>query len=72
VLRLVARVQPGGEQIKRLADAGGLVNAMLLGDREAQHIAMEALGQMVWESQRSCRPPDGEAYLENVRRAATK
>lgn len=37
----------------------------------AHHEAMECLGRMVWESQRSGRPPDGEAYLEGVRRAAT-
>ncbi len=39
---------------------------------EAQHVAMEALGEMVWASQRSGLPPDGEAYLERVRRAATQ
>jgi hypothetical protein len=38
---------------------------------EAQHVAMEALGQMIWESQRSGQPPDGHAYLDAVRRAAT-
>lgn len=38
---------------------------------EAHHGAMEALGEMVWESQRSGRPPDGQAYLERVRRLAT-
>lgn len=38
---------------------------------EAQHTAMEALGAMIWESQRSGTPPDGQAYLERVRRAAT-
>jgi hypothetical protein len=32
---------------------------------------MEALGRMLWESQRSGRPPDGLAYLEDVRRRAT-
>ena len=38
---------------------------------EAQHAAMEALGEMIWASQRSGLPPDGEAYLEAVRRRAT-
>jgi hypothetical protein len=37
----------------------------------AHHEAMEALGLMLWESQRSGRPPDGLAYLEDVRRRAT-
>ena len=36
----------------------------------AQHALMECLGRMLWESQRSGRPPDGEAYLECARRRA--
>jgi hypothetical protein len=39
---------------------------------EAHHVAMEALGEMIWTSQRSGLPPDGHAYLDAVRRAATK
>jgi hypothetical protein len=39
---------------------------------EAQHVVMECLGEMVWASQRSGRPPDGQAYLEAVRRRATR
>ncbi|MBE7417694.1 MAG: DUF1841 family protein [Ideonella sp.] len=35
---------------------------------EAHHQAMECLGGMVWTSQRSGRPPDGDAYLDCVRR----
>ncbi|MEY4909778.1 MAG: hypothetical protein RL260_3496, partial [Pseudomonadota bacterium] len=29
------------------------------------------LGEMLWESQRSGRPPDPHAYLDRVRRRAT-
>jgi bisphosphoglycerate-independent phosphoglycerate mutase (AlkP superfamily) len=36
----------------------------------AHHEAMECLGRMLWESQRSGRPPDGESYVECVRRRA--
>jgi hypothetical protein len=39
---------------------------------EAQHEVMECLGEMVWASQRSGLPPDGGAYLEAVRRRATR
>jgi len=39
---------------------------------EAHHVAMDALGEMIWASQRSGLPPDGHAYLDAVRRAATK
>lgn len=38
---------------------------------DAQHEAMECLGTMIWESQRSGLPPDGEAYIDAVRRRAT-
>jgi len=38
---------------------------------EAHHEAMECLGEMVWNSQRSGLPPDGEAYIDAVRRRAT-
>ena len=36
----------------------------------AQHEVMECLGRMLWEAQRSGRPPDGEAYVDCVRRRA--
>jgi len=39
---------------------------------DAHHEAMECLGQMLWDSQRSGRPPDGNAYVECVQRRATK
>jgi len=39
---------------------------------DAHHDTMEALGQMIWESQRSGRPPDGQAYIDAVQRRATK
>jgi len=39
---------------------------------DAHHEAMDCLGQMVWESQRAGRPPDGAAYIACVQRQATK
>ncbi|HET7527719.1 MAG TPA: DUF1841 family protein [Burkholderiaceae bacterium] len=51
----------------------GAVEAMAarLGSlHDAHHQAMECLGEMIWQSQRSGRPPDGEAYVECVRRRA--
>jgi hypothetical protein len=39
---------------------------------EAHHQAMECLGQMLWESQRAGRPPDGQAYIDCVQRRATR
>ena len=38
---------------------------------EAHHEVMECLGEMIWASQRSGLPPDGQAYIEAVRRRAT-
>lgn len=38
----------------------------------AHHEVMECLGQMVWASQRSGLPPDGQAYLEAVQRLAKR
>lgn len=38
----------------------------------AHHETMEALGQMIWQSQRSGRPPDGQAYIDAVQRCATR
>ncbi|MES2939904.1 MAG: DUF1841 family protein [Pseudomonadota bacterium] len=39
---------------------------------DAHHEAMECLGQMLWESQRAGRPPDGQAYVECVQKRATR
>lgn len=39
---------------------------------EAHHEVMECLGQMIWESQRAGRPPDGNAYIACVQRKATQ
>ena len=39
---------------------------------DAHHEAMDCLGQMLWESQRAGRPPDGDAYVACVQRRATK
>jgi hypothetical protein len=38
----------------------------------AHHEAMECLGQMLWESQRAGRAPDGNAYIACVQRRATR
>jgi hypothetical protein len=38
----------------------------------AHHAVMDCLGQMLWESQRAGRPPDGAAYVACVQRRATR
>jgi hypothetical protein len=32
----------------------------------AHHEMMECLGEMIWQSQRSGLPPDGEAYIQSL------
>ncbi len=59
--------QPSG-----IAQAVQLLAARLGSMHDAQHEAMECLGEMLWASQRSGLPPDGQAYLECVRRRATR
>jgi Domain of unknown function (DUF1841) len=39
---------------------------------DAHHEVMEALGEMIWTSQRSGLPPDGEAYIANVLARASR
>jgi hypothetical protein len=58
--------QPTGirQAIERLAVKRGGLHA-------AHHEVMECLGEMIWTSQRSGLPPDGQAYIEAVRRRAS-
>jgi hypothetical protein len=37
---------------------------------EALHAILDCLGEMIWRSQKSGLPPDGDSYLDCVRRAA--
>jgi hypothetical protein len=39
---------------------------------DAHHEAMEALGEMVWESQRLGKPFDGDRYIDRLRQRATR
>ena len=58
------------DQPRGIRQAFELLAARRGSAHEAQHAVMECLGQMLWTSQRSGRPPDGEAYIECVRRHA--
>ena len=60
------------DQPRGIKQAFELLAARLGSSHEAQHQVMECLGEMIWASQRSGLPPDGEAYLECVRRRATR
>jgi Domain of unknown function (DUF1841) len=62
----VAIDQPSG-----VRQAFELLAARLGSAHEAHHAMMECLGEMIWTSQRSGLPPDGQRYLDCVRRRAT-
>src|SRR3982751_2137108 len=56
------------DQPRGIRQACELLAARLGSMHAAQHEAMECLGRMLWEAQRSGRPPDGDAYIDCVRR----
>jgi hypothetical protein len=58
--------QPSG-----IKQAFALLAAQRGSAHAAQHEVMECLGEMMWASQKSGLPPDGERYIECVRRRAT-
>jgi Domain of unknown function (DUF1841) len=60
------------DQPRGIRQAVELLSAKRNALHDAHHDAMEALGQMIWESQRSGRPPDGQAYIDAVQRCATR
>jgi hypothetical protein len=71
-MHLTITEQCGIDQPHGIRQAVQLLAARRGSLHEAHHEVMECLGRMIWESQRSGRPPDGEAYLEAVRQRATQ
>ncbi len=64
--------QCGIDQPTGIRQAVSLLAARRNGLHQAHHEVMECLGEMIWASQRSGLPPDGPAYIEAVRRRATR
>ncbi len=60
------------DQPRGIRQAVELLSKRLDSLHDAHHAAMDCLGQMLWESQRAGRPPDGEAYIACVQRRATR
>ena len=60
------------DQPRGIRQAVELLTARRDSLHDAHHEAMDCLGQMVWESQRAGRPPDGAAYIDCVQRRATR
>ena len=63
--------QTGIDQPTGIRQAVELLAAKRQSLHQAHHEVMECLGEMIWSSQRSGLPPDGEAYIDCVRRHAT-
>ena len=70
-LHLSITEQIGIDPPSGIRQAFELLRHRLGSAHEAQHEVMECLGEMIWASQRSGLPPDGQAYLDCVRRRAT-
>ncbi|HWP18041.1 MAG TPA: DUF1841 family protein [Burkholderiaceae bacterium] len=60
------------DQPRGIKQAYELLAHRLGSTHEAHHQIMECLGEMIWQSQRAGLPPDGEAYIDCVRRRATR
>lgn len=71
-MHLTITEQVAIDQPRGIKQACELLAAKRGSAHEAQHEIMECLGEMIWASQKSGLPPDGERYLECVRRRATR
>lgn len=71
-MHLTISEQVSIDQPRGIKQAYELLAARRGSAHEAQHEVMECLGEMIWASQRSGVPPDGLAYLDCVRRRATR
>ncbi len=60
------------DQPRGIRQAVELLTAKRNSLHDAHHETMDCLGQMVWESQRAGRPPDGDAYIACVERRSTR
>ena len=71
-MHLTISEQASIDQPSGIRQAIELLGAHLGSLHDAHHEVMECLGEMIWESQRSATPPDGERYVECVQRRATR
>jgi hypothetical protein len=71
-MHLSIEEQCGIDQPTGIRQAVDLLSTRLGSRHQAHHEVMECLGEMIWASQRSGLPPDGQAYLEAVQQRATR
>ena len=67
-LHLALREQVSTDRPTGIASIHVALSARLGSAHAAEHRMFEALGQILWEAQRSGQPPDDSAYLERLRR----
>ncbi len=60
------------DQPRGIKQAVELLTARRASRHDAHHEVMECLGEMMWTSQRSGLPPDGERYIDSIRQRATR
>ncbi len=60
------------DQPPGIRDAFAQLSTRLGSAHEAHHEIMECLGEMLWTAQRNGTPPDGVAYVDDVRRRAQR
>lgn len=59
------------DQPRGVRAAFEILTKKLSSQHEAHHEIMECLGTMIWNSQRNGLPPDGEAYIEALKKRAS-
>ena len=67
-----AEFRPLAAAAETTAELYSVLRRMLGSLHDAHHEVMECLGEMIWASQRSGLPPDGQAYIDCVRRRAMR
>jgi hypothetical protein len=66
-LHLAVREQVSVDRPPGIRQLHGLLQAQYGEVHRAEHAMMEALGETLWQAQRSGRPPDEQQYLARVR-----
>jgi hypothetical protein len=66
-LHLAVREQVSTDRPQGIAHIHAVLSARLGSAHAAEHRMFEALGEVLWEAERSARPPDESIYLERLR-----
>jgi hypothetical protein len=67
-MHLAIREQVGTDRPAGIARIHRRLSRKLGAPHEAEHLMMEALGEVLWRAQREGILPDDQAYLENLKK----